>query len=210
MKSKYCSQVVKGVNKSQYALPLIPLDSNTKTTVNFNDHCQIIDQENFKHQLQTSHPALIKLAKQGVEALARQFLLHNQPMDLYRVSILRNYISSKGISGGRWHRDWGNYSLVMLMNDDSVIKKNAPYYTGGGLKTAKINTRSIFPFFAEEGTAEENKYPPNGGFAFSNYQGQLVHQGADCKYVPVKTGEHLAKPLEKRLLVIVMSHSKPK
>lgn len=211
MKSKYCSQVVRGINNSQYALPLVRIDGKTKTTVKFDHQCQIIDQKSFEHQLQTSHPALIKLAREGVETLARQFSLHNQPMDISRVSILRNYISRKGISGGRWHRDGGDYSLVMLMNDDSVIKKNAPYYTGGGLQTAKIKTGSIFSFFADEGTDEEHEYPLNGGgFAFTNNQGHLVHRSADCKYVPVETGEHLATPLEKRLLLVVMSHPKPK
>lgn len=210
MKSRICSQVTSRINnRSQYVLPLIPETTETKTNVQFDKHCRIVDRQNFEHQLETHDPALIKLARKCVETLARQFSLHGQSLDIFQLLIIRNYISSEGLRGGRWHRDGGDYSLVMLMNDDSVInKEKAAYYTGGGLETAKFARRSLDEgTLATEGTAEYHAYRKNGGYAFSNQYG-LVHRGADGKYVQVETGKPLDKPLEKMLMLVILSHPK--
>ncbi|WP_257296471.1 hypothetical protein [Endozoicomonas sp. YOMI1] len=207
LQSRLCSKVLKGDGDSQYILDLIPDERETKVNVKFDCRCRIVDRKKFRHQLVTSNEALIELAIKGVEVLARQFSLKGESMEMFRLSIIRNYISDKGLRGGGWHRDYGEYTLVMLMNDDSVIKKNAPYYTGGGLDTAKCAGESWFTgAFPVEGTSEGHFYEKNGGFVFSN-TGELLHQGADAEYVSVNPGESQEEPLEKRLLLIIMSHS---
>lgn len=204
-------EVFEGGIDSQHVLSLIPDTREVKINVKFDKRCRIIDRENFKNQLVTSDEAMIELALKGVEVLARQFSLKGQSMEVFRLSIIRNYITNEGLRGGGWHRDCGDYSLVVLMNDDSVVKKNAPYYTGGGLETAKFASKHwTTGTLAVEGTRESHPYERNCGYAFSN-TGELIHQGAGGEYVSVnpeepQPEEPQEEPLEKRLLLIIMSH----
>ncbi|MBO9494793.1 hypothetical protein J7438_11965 [Thalassotalea sp. G20_0] len=195
---------------SQYVVNLIPVPG--KVNVKFDQHCQIIDRENFVHQLVTSNEALIELAIKGVEFLARQFSSEKQSMEVLHLGIGRHYISNKGLKGGLWHRHKGNYSLVMLMNDDSVIKNNAPYYTGGRLETAKFAGQSLGKgILAVEGTTEKHVLEPNSGYVFSNIEGNMVLRHADGEYVSVNPEQPQEKPqekpLEKRILIIIMNRS---
>ncbi|WP_257264714.1 hypothetical protein [Endozoicomonas sp. ONNA2] len=140
-------------------------------------------------------------------------------MELCTLGIVRNYIRSDGLMGSVWFRDRGDYGLVMLMNDDSV-KEGVPYYTGGGLATAELESRDCFGiYYATKGSEEYHPFEQNLGYVYSN-TGNLIHRLANAQYVPVETEKQPAKPREKyvvmppwgtpveqRLLQIVMTPS---
>ncbi|WP_422489648.1 hypothetical protein [Endozoicomonas sp. ALE010] len=220
LKSRLCSRVLPGVDDNQCIFSLIPEGyPETKVRVQFAPDSRIVNQKSFECQLMTSDKALIDLAIKGVEVLAGQFSLQGQTVELCALRIIRNYIRSDGLVGTEWFRDRGDYSLVMLMNDDSV-KEGGPYYTGGGLATAELEGRDCFGiYYATKGSAEDHPFEKNLGHVYSNTD-NLIHRFANAKYVPDETEKQPAKPrenyvveppwgkpVEQRLLHIVMTPS---
>ncbi|MBO9481304.1 hypothetical protein [Salinisphaera sp. G21_0] len=218
LRSRLCSQVWQGVDDSQCIFSLIPEGyPETKVRVQFAPDARIVNQESFARQLMTSDKALIELAIKGVEVLAGQFSLQGQTVEFVALGIIRNFIRSGGLGGSFWSRDRGDYSLVMLMNDDSV-KEGGPYYTGGGLATAELESRDCFGiYYATEGSVEDHPFEQNLGHVYSN-TGSLIHRFAKAKYVPDETEKQPAKPrenyvvmppwgkpVEQRLLHIIMT-----
>ncbi|MGI2028651.1 hypothetical protein [Endozoicomonas acroporae] len=220
LKSRLCSRVLLGVNDDQCIFSLIPEGyPETKVRVQFAPDARIVNQKSFERQLMTSDKALIDLAIKSVEVLAGQFSLQGQTVELCALGIIRNYIHSDDfnelfrsvdLNVLRWFRDRGDYSLMMLMNDDSV-KEGVPYYTGGGLETGELEATDCFGFkYVAKGSAEYHPFEQNLGHVYSNTD-NLIHRFAIAKYVPVETEKQPTKLWEKyveqRLLHIVMTPS---
>ncbi|WP_252178116.1 hypothetical protein [Endozoicomonas sp. 4G] len=94
----------------------------------------------------------------------------------------------KNIKSLRWHRDPGQASLVVQLNDnDGEIE-----YSGGGLDIGRSSIRGNRMDSPDKGTEETHGYKMNSGYVFTNEE-KLVHRGGDidfkCSNDKEKVGE---------------------
>ena len=146
-------------------------------------------------KLQVNQPEIQALAKNGLQTMAREFSWAGRSVEVSLMLVVRTYISEVSeFEPTGWHKDFRDYTLVVLMEDNT--KENNPVgattHTGGRLQTGKqIKNRPDKPC---RNTIEHHNYQKNGGFVFTN-KAKMIHQGAGGDFVPGNTGEYTEKRL---------------
>ena len=179
--------------------------------IQFDENCQIKNYEHFKNHIEThtSNEELIKLAKNGVENMAKNAQWENKTINFPLINIIRYPITEDNDhSGLPWHRDaLGDTTMTVLLNP-----KSNNSYVGGGLRTAEsydinlqiINRFGLLEWPHKKHTEQLHPYEQNSGFLFTNCK-HFLHQAQEAKIQPSNTTQTV---VEKRLFSIFADSNK--